>query len=133
MWVLHRQNRMRLLQWKCPCDSKNNIYHYKKKGKNIMRKFLNTIKAAAKEKINSVKAAICRKISTVKKAVFRLAVRSNTVLVATRGENFVDSGIKILIAVVIGALLLGGLYALFGDTIMPTVTKKVQEMFAFKG
>lgn len=98
-----------------------------------MRKFLNTIKTAAKEKINSVKAAICRKISTVKKAVFRLAIRSNTVLAATRGENFVDSGIKILIAVVIGALLLGGLYALFGDTIMPTVTKKVQEMFAFKG
>lgn len=27
-----------------------------------------------------------------------------------RGENFVDSGIKILTAVVIGALLLGGLY-----------------------
>lgn len=50
-----------------------------------------------------------------------------------RGENFVDSGIKILIAVVIGALLLGGLYALFGDTIMPTVTEKVEDMFNFKG
>lgn len=54
-------------------------------------------------------------------------------LAARRGENFVDSGIKILIAVVIGALLLAGLYALFGDTIMPTVTKKVEEMFKFKG
>lgn len=54
-------------------------------------------------------------------------------LAANRGENFVDSGIKILIAVVIGALLLGGLYALFGDTIMPTVTQKVTEMFNFKG
>ena len=32
-------------------------------------------------------------------------------LAANRAENFVDSGIKILIAVVIGALLLGGLYA----------------------
>ena len=51
----------------------------------------------------------------------------------TRAVNFVDSGIKILIAVVIGALLLGGLYALFGDTIMPTVTQKVQEMFNFQG
>lgn len=37
-------------------------------------------------------------------------------LTARRGENFVDSGVKILIAVVIGALLLSGLYALFGDT-----------------
>ncbi len=54
-------------------------------------------------------------------------------LTARRGENFVDSGVKILIAVVIGALLLSGLYALFGDTIMPTVTQKVKEMFSFKG
>ena len=54
-------------------------------------------------------------------------------LTARRGENFVDSGVKILIAVVIGALLLGGLYALFGDTIMPTVTQKVKDMFSFKG
>ena len=58
---------------------------------------------------------------------------SNTMLAANRAENFVDSGIKILIAVVIGALLLGGLYALFGDTIMPTVTEKVEDMFNFKG
>ena len=34
---------------------------------------------------------------------------------------------------IIGALLLGGLYALFGDTIMPTVTEKVEDMFEFKG
>lgn len=54
-------------------------------------------------------------------------------LTARKGENFVDSGVKILIAVVIGALLLGGLYALFGDTIMPTVTQKVKDMFSFKG
>ena len=61
------------------------------------------------------------------------AIRAATLIQAKRGENFVDSGIKILIAVVIGALLLGGLYALFGDTIMPTVTEKVEDMFDFKG
>lgn len=60
-------------------------------------------------------------------------IQAVILLTARRGENFVDSGIKILIAVVIGALLLGGLYALFGDTIMPTVTQKVRDMFAFKG
>lgn len=60
-------------------------------------------------------------------------IQAVILLTARRGENFVDSGIKILIAVVIGALLLGGLYALFGDTIMPTVTQKVKDMFAFKG
>ena len=61
------------------------------------------------------------------------AVYAAEMLKNNRGENFVDSGIKILIAVVIGALLLGGLYALFGDTIMPTVTEKVEDMFNFKG
>ena len=104
-----------------------------------MRKIFNTIKATAKAvkaKFISVKAAVCRKIqrsrAAVNAAAFRLAVRSNTMLATNRGENFVDSGIKILIAVVIGALL-GGLYALFGETIMPTVTEKVKDMFNFKG
>lgn len=60
-------------------------------------------------------------------------IRAAVLMQEKRGENFVDSGIKILIAVVIGALLLGGLYALFGDTIMPTVTEKVEDMFNFKG
>lgn len=50
-----------------------------------------------------------------------------------KAEGFVDSGVKILIAVVIGALLLGGLYALFGDTILPTLTSKITDLFDFAG
>ncbi len=94
-----------------------------------MRNIFNFVKTAAK----AVKSKISAVATAVRTAVFRLAVRSNTMLAETRAENFVDSGIKILIAVVIGALLLGGLYALFGDTIMPTVTDKVEDMFNFKG
>ena len=70
--------------------------------------------------------------NTKKKAQAKM-IQIALLLSAKRGENFVDSGVKILIAVVIGALLLGGLYALFGDTIMPTVTQKVKDMFNFKG
>ena len=51
----------------------------------------------------------------------------------TRGENYVDTAVKILIAVVIGALLLAGLYALFGDVVMPTLTRRIQEMFNYAG
>jgi len=50
-----------------------------------------------------------------------------------KAEGYVDSGVKILIAVVIGALLLAGLYALFGDVIMPTVEDKITDLFNFKG
>ena len=50
-----------------------------------------------------------------------------------KAEGYVDSGVKILIAVVIGALLLGGLYLLFNGTIMPTVTTKIQGLFNYAG
>ena len=50
-----------------------------------------------------------------------------------KAEGYVDSGVKILIAVVIGALLLAGLYALFNTTIMPTVTTKITELFSLNG
>jgi len=59
--------------------------------------------------------------------------RMKTALVCTRAEGFVDTAIKVLMAVVIGALVLAGLYALFGSTIMPTVTERVREMFNFTG
>ena len=50
-----------------------------------------------------------------------------------KAEGYVDTGVKILIAVVIGALLLSGLYTLFNSTIMPTVTQRIQELFNYKG
>ena len=71
--------------------------------------------------------------NNAKAKVQTAVIRAAVLVQETRAENFVDSGIKILIAVVIGALLLAGLYALFGDTIMPTVTDKVEDMFNFKG
>ena len=49
------------------------------------------------------------------------------------GENYVDVGVKILIPVVIGALLLAGLYALFGDVVMPTLEQRITEMFNYAG
>lgn len=51
----------------------------------------------------------------------------------TSGEGYVDIAIKILIAVVLGALLLAGLYALFNDTVLPTLVRRVQEMFDYSG
>ncbi len=108
--------------------------------RNFFKRAKNTFVGAAtfvKTKVNSAKSAARRKmqrtLAAIRTAVYRFAIRSNTMLATNRAENFVDSGIKILIAVVIGALLLGGLYALFGDTIMPTVTEKVKSMFDFKG
>ena len=62
-----------------------------------------------------------------------LAIRAKCAIDNVKAEGYVDSGVKILIAVVIGALILAGLYALFNDTIMPTVTHKVKDLFNYKG
>ena len=68
-----------------------------------------------KEKFNSVCARVAVAVSNCK------------------AEGYVDSGVKILIAVVIGALLLAGLSTLFSGTIMPSVTTKIQSLFNYKG
>ena len=72
-------------------------------------------------------------ITTIQNKLATIAARSKTVLADNRGEGYVDTGVKILIAVVIGALLLAGLYTLFNTTIMPTVTAKVTELFGYNG
>lgn len=54
-------------------------------------------------------------------------------LANNRGSGYVDTAIVILISVVVGGLLLVGLYALFGDVVMPTLKTKIQEMFNYKG
>jgi len=72
-------------------------------------------------------------MKTLRKKIKSMAIRLQNAVLNNKAEGFVDSGVKILIAVVIGALLLGGLYALFGDTIMPTLTTKIQSLFNYAG
>lgn len=62
-----------------------------------------------------------------------VAVRAGMLMKDTKGENYVDTAVKILIAVVLGALLLAGLYALFGDVVMSTLTQRIQDMFNYAG
>lgn len=46
---------------------------------------------------------------------------------------FIDTGVLIIIAVVIGALTLGGLYVMTNETILPNVKEKVESMFDYTG
>lgn len=69
----------------------------------------------------------------IKNKVNSVIVSAKCAVDNRKAEGYVDSGVKILIAVVIGALLLGGLYALFNTTIMPTVTSKITGLFSYSG
>ena len=72
-------------------------------------------------------------IANIREKFNSVAARTVVAVSNQKAEGYVDSGVKILIAVVIGALLLAGLYTLFNTTIMPTVTEKVTELFSYNG
>ena len=69
----------------------------------------------------------------VERLVFRTVLSVKRLIHEEKAENFVETAIKILMAVVIGALLLAGLYKLFADTVLPTLTQRVTEMFNYSG
>jgi len=68
--------------------------------------------------IKKMKSTASHKITAAKDAAANLAFRGRNLLSGNAGEGYIDTAIKILLAVVIGALLLAGLYALFGDTVL---------------
>lgn len=86
---------------------------------NKVKEICGKIAAKARNSFNAVETAV--------------SVRAHAALDGTKAEAYVDTGVKILIAVVIGALLMGGLYLLFNSTIMPKVTEKVNELFNYNG
>ena len=65
--------------------------------------------------------------------MIRKAVAAKVAVSNSRGEGYIDTAVKILIAVVLGALLLAGLYALFGEVVMPTLEERINEMFNYAG
>ena len=86
------------------------------------------------KKIKSMATGVANKVKGfVSAKETEMAAKAHAVLDGTVAEAYVDTGVKILIAVVIGALLLTLLYALFNDTIMPAVTEKVEGLFNYAG
>lgn len=84
----------------------------------MMRKLFSKVKNFGTKAISNTNAAL---------------VRTRTVLSGNKAEGFVDTAVKILMAVVIGALVLAGLYLLFSGTILPELTRRIQEMFNYRG
>lgn len=74
-----------------------------------MKKFIKKITHTAKSAVTCVKTAAVNSMSAVL-AFNRRAVCSNA------GEGYIDTAVKVLIAVVLGALVLAGLYAINGVT-----------------
>ncbi len=57
--------------------------------------------------------------------------KSKKMLMDKKGQGALDTAITVLIAIVLGALILGGLYLIIEGTVLPTVTQKIEEMFNY--
>ena len=72
-------------------------------------------------------------INSIKNKCNKTIISAKTAIESTSGEGYIDTGVKIIIGVVIGGVLLAGLYALFNTTIIPTLTSKITQMFNYAG
>lgn len=94
-----------------------------------MKNLMNKIVFKAQSMAGKAKAAVFHTQMKFR----QLKANTGRVLCQQSGEGFVDTALKILISVVVGALLLAGLYMLFNDTILPTLTERIKSLFNYKG
>ncbi len=84
-------------------------------------------------KINNINEKVMTTEIKAMTAVTNAKNKIREVLKDKKGEGYVDTGIKIIISVVIGGVILAGLYALFNTSVIPTMKSKVTEMFNYAG
>ena len=72
-------------------------------------------------------------INKINEKATAVAIKAQTTLDNVKGEGYIDTGVKIIISVVVGAVILGGLYALFDGVVLPTLETNIEDMFDFAG
>ena len=71
--------------------------------------------------------------NTIKNKLNRTAAATKLAIENRKAEGYIDTGVKIIIGVVIGGLILAGLYALFNTVVIPNMTTKVTGFFDYSG
>ena len=80
---------------------------------------------------------IKNKISTAKSAINaksnELYFKGKNAIANAKAEFYIDKTVGIIICVVVGALLLGIIYAFINDNISGALTEKINDMWDFAG
>lgn len=58
-----------------------------------------------------------------------LVFRAHTVLCNQNGDFYISDGVKVIIAVVLGALLLAAMTLIFNNTVIPRITQAITDLF----
>jgi hypothetical protein len=72
---------------------------------------------------------VYKKINIIKYNIFSTMSRAGSILKNEKGDFYISDGVKIIIAVVLGALLLAALTAIFNDTVIPRITSEIEALF----
>ena len=67
---------------------------------------------------------------TIKNSTNRAVIRARIALSNERGDFYISDAVKIIIAVVLGALLLAALTLLFNNTVIPRITEEITGLFS---
>ncbi|ODA43186.1 DUF6133 family protein [Desulfosporosinus sp. BG] len=59
--------------------------------------------------------------------------RAKAALSNRSGQGALDTAVQVLISIVLGALILGGLYLILNATVLPTITDRIKDMFNYHG
>ena len=86
---------------------------------------------AEKNKTKKRRKNMKKILNQIRNKVNELAVRANCPMESKTAEGYIDVGVKIIIAVVVGAVILGGLYALFDNVILPRLNTEIEAMFDY--
>ena len=70
-----------------------------------------------------------RVLNKIKISSLRTMNRARTILADDKGDFYISDGVKIIIAVVLGALLLAALTNIFNGTVIPRITQEIQRLF----
>ncbi len=75
-------------------------------------------------------------LSSLKNKVNALAVRVHSTAVCAQttvtndaGDFYISDGVRVIIAVVLGALLLAAMTLIFNGTVIPRITEEITELF----
>ena len=70
-------------------------------------------------------------INKINSKATELAIRTKTALAAKSGEGYIDTAVKIIIGVVVGGVILVGLYALFKNVVLVNLNSEITDMFNY--
>lgn len=85
---------------------------------------------------NFIRNAEVKAMTAVMSAKYKaqeLYGRAKDAVMNREGQGTLDVAITVLISIVLGALILGGLYLIVNSTVLPTITQKIKDMFNYKG